>query len=128
MSDLKLATEALLHRLGEKLEGLALDLVSRPDNSARWFHGRGQLEPALAFLCVDFYDPVIQISLFHEPENGESWLENFVAALVALIEKLPNGAGLKAVNVQHLAIRRVLFQPLSARLHIKKKARVLTVA
>lgn len=100
MSERKLATETLLNRLGEKLEGLALEGVSRPDNSVRWFHGRGQLEPSLAFLCLDFYDPVIQLSLFQEPENCESWLENFVAALVVLIEKWPSRLGLKAINVQ----------------------------
>ncbi len=101
MNELSLATETLLKQLNDKLKDLSGTALPRSVNSTRWFHGRGQMEPALAFLCLDFYDPVLQLSLFNEPEDGEIWLENFVAALVLLIEKLPNNAGLKAINVQH---------------------------
>ncbi|AQT59098.1 class I SAM-dependent methyltransferase [Cellvibrio sp. PSBB023] len=60
-----------LAQLADKMQGaLVID-------SYRVFHGRGRCFPGLEFVTVDFFQPVILITLFAEPP--ESWVEQLIA-------------------------------------------------
>lgn len=48
-------------------------------DSRRLFHGRGQCYPGLEFVCIDFFQPVILITLFSEPPA--EWLAQLLQAL-----------------------------------------------
>lgn len=55
-------------------------------DSYRVFHGRGQVFPGLEFVTVDFFQPVILITLFSEPPHG--WLaELLIGSRVLFDEK-----------------------------------------
>lgn len=56
--------------LAEKIQSQSLI------DSFRVFHGRGQTFPGLEFVTVDFFQPVILVTLFAEPP--ENWLENLL--------------------------------------------------
>ncbi|WP_039913513.1 class I SAM-dependent methyltransferase [Cellvibrio mixtus] len=55
-------------------------------DSYRVFHGRGQVFPGLEFVTVDFFQPVILLTLFSEPPHG--WLaELLIGSRVLFDEK-----------------------------------------
>ncbi len=103
---LESATAVLLKNLDTEIDAIAQTDSGRPTDSRRWFHGRGQLVPELAFMCIDFFDPVIHITLFDEPPGtregslSSAWLNEFVSALIAGIEGRAANAGIVAINVQ----------------------------
>ncbi|MFT6920050.1 MAG: 23S rRNA (cytosine1962-C5)-methyltransferase [Cognaticolwellia sp.] len=59
--------------------------VSDFSESQRLFHGRGHAYPALSHVNVDWFEPVILISLYQEVEAN--WLAEQVAALQTLSDK-----------------------------------------
>ena len=62
----------------DRLAQLADKMQSTPViDSYRVFHGRGRCFPGLEFVTVDFFQPVILITLFAEPP--ESWVEQLIA-------------------------------------------------
>lgn len=62
----------------ERFEQLAekIRLQERID-SYRVFHGRGRTFPGLEFVTIDFFQPVILLTLFAEPQEG--WLSDLVS-------------------------------------------------
>ncbi len=54
-------------------------------DSYRIFHGRGRTYPGLEFITVDFFQPVILVTLFAEPP--QNWLEELLSAAHPLLEK-----------------------------------------
>lgn len=48
-------------------------------DSYRVFHGRGRTFPGLEFVTVDFFQPVILVTLFFEPP--EQWLDELIARI-----------------------------------------------
>lgn len=46
-------------------------------DSYRVFHGRGRTFPGLEFVTIDFFQPVILLTLFAEPQEG--WLSDLVS-------------------------------------------------
>lgn len=68
-----------LERLSEKIR--LQELI----DSYRVFHGRGQTFPGLEFVTVDFFQPVILVTLFAEPP--ESFLVNLVARSRGLFDE-----------------------------------------
>lgn len=63
-------------------------------NSIRVFHGRGKVWPGLEFVTLDFFDPVLLVTLFQQPPDN--WLDNFAQQLIARI----NNSRIKSVVVQ----------------------------
>ncbi|UTA46565.1 class I SAM-dependent methyltransferase [Simiduia sp. 21SJ11W-1] len=61
------ALDALLEELGG----------TRPSDSRRVFHGRGQCFEGLGFVTVDWFDPLLLVTLFKAPPAG--WLAGFTA-------------------------------------------------
>ncbi len=96
---LSLASQELLQTLRKELEEISNDGSARSLDSRRWFHGRGHCVPELSFLCIDFFDPILHLTLFKAPES-DVWLGQFVADLVALLDEFPQYAGIEGVNVQ----------------------------
>ena len=67
-----------MHIIVDRLGFLAKKIQSEPAiDSCRIFHGRGRTFPELEFVTVDYFQPVILITLFFEPPVA--WLENLVA-------------------------------------------------
>lgn len=80
----------------EKLNELKNRLDSTDDaiNSYRVFHGRGKTYPGLEFVTLDYFHPVLLITLFYHPP--ENWLDE---CLLLLKENLSQKV--QAVVVQH---------------------------
>lgn len=55
-------------------------------NSYRVFHGRGHCFPGLEFVTIDFFQPVVLVTLFAEPPTG--WLEAFNQAVLPQVQSL----------------------------------------
>jgi 23S rRNA (cytosine1962-C5)-methyltransferase len=53
-------------------------------DSYRIFHGRGRTYPGLEFITVDFFQPVILVTLFAEPP--QNWLEELTLGIRPLFE------------------------------------------
>ena len=51
-------------------------------DACRLFHGRGQTYPGLEFVSIDWFSPVLLISLYKEPDT--EWLEHFHDAISQL--------------------------------------------
>ena len=51
-------------------------------DACRLFHGRGQTYPGLEFVSIDWFSPVLLISLYKEPDT--EWLEHFHNAISQL--------------------------------------------
>jgi 23S rRNA (cytosine1962-C5)-methyltransferase len=84
----------------ENLEKLVIKLEKAVGSgeqldSCRIFHGRGKVYPGLEFVTLDYFDPVVLVTLFHEPPSG--WLEVFRPGL---IDKL-SATSVTAIIVQH---------------------------
>lgn len=71
-----------------------LDAESVVD-SHRVFHGRGKLWSGLDFVTLDFFDPVLLVTLFHQPPDD--WLTDFSRQLIANVSV----SRIQAVIVQH---------------------------
>ncbi|HTF98448.1 MAG TPA: class I SAM-dependent methyltransferase [Cellvibrio sp.] len=67
-----------LECLSEKIR--SVDII----DSYRVFHGRGRTFPGLEFVTVDYFQPVIFVTLFAEPPRG--WLDDFVIKARALLD------------------------------------------
>lgn len=65
--------------LAEKIQSQSLI------DSFRVFHGRGQTFPCLEFVTVDFFQPVILVTLFAEPP--ENWLDDLLVKSRALFDE-----------------------------------------
>lgn len=64
----------------DRLALLAEKISAQPDvDSHRVFHGRGRTFPGLEFVTVDFFQPVILVTLFHQPP--EHWLDELIARI-----------------------------------------------
>ncbi len=62
----------------ERLERLAEKVRTQQNiDSYRVFHGRGRTFPGLEFITIDFFQPVILLTLFVEPPQG--WLSDLVS-------------------------------------------------
>lgn len=62
----------------ERLEELAEKIHAQEViDSYRVFHGRGRTFPGLEFVTIDFFQPVILLTLFAEPQHG--WLSDLVS-------------------------------------------------
>lgn len=68
--------------------------VGKAINSRRLFHGRGQTYSGLEFVCIDFFQPIILVTLFAKPPKG--WLNELQEWALSLVPSLIN-----AVVVQH---------------------------
>lgn len=66
--------------------GLGADSANRFE-SRRLFHGRGQCYPGLGFVSVDWFEPVLSVTLFEEPPSG--WESDFRMGLDSLLENSP---------------------------------------
>ena len=64
-------------------------------DSHRVFHGRGKVWSGLDFVTVDFFDPVLLVTLFHQPPDN--WLTDFSRQLIANVSV----SRIQAVIVQH---------------------------
>ena len=64
-------------------------------DSRRVFHGRGKVWPGLDFVTVDFFDPVLLVTLFHQPPDN--WLTDFSRQLITNI----SASRIQAVIVQY---------------------------
>jgi 23S rRNA (cytosine1962-C5)-methyltransferase len=53
--------------------------TSQTLDSRRLFHGRGRCYPGLEFVCIDFFQPVVLMTLFAEPPEG--WLAGLLHEL-----------------------------------------------
>lgn len=72
----------IIERLGVLAEKIRTREVI---DSYRVFHGRGQLFPGLEFVTIDFFQPVILVTLFAEPP--QHWLDDlFVQARPLFVE------------------------------------------
>lgn len=67
----------LVSKIEQALSGVSLD-------SRRLFHGRGQCFPGLESVVVDYYSPVILLSLFQD--MGLEWEQALVQQLQAVLE------------------------------------------
>jgi 23S rRNA (cytosine1962-C5)-methyltransferase len=54
-----------------------------PVDSYRIFHGRGRCFPGLEFVTVDYFQPVLLVTLFNEPP--EQWIEVFTREIASLL-------------------------------------------
>jgi len=66
-----------------------------PDDSRRIFHGRGHCFPGYEYLCVDYFQPVLLITLFKAPPEAA------IDDLVAEVKDHFSAADIGAVMVQH---------------------------
>lgn len=64
-------------------------------DSYRVFHGRGKTYPGLEFITVDYFHPVLVITLFHQPTD--EWLNTFSSQVIKKIA----ATSIQAVVVQH---------------------------
>lgn len=79
----------------EKLKTLFSSLAEQQNpDSYRVFHGRGKTWPGLEFVTIDYFHPVLVVTLFHQPP--ENWLEKFSQDLIS---QIPDS--IQAVVVQH---------------------------
>lgn len=76
-------TEALPAVNIERLRALHRTSPEGAIDSVRLFHGRGQCYPGLAFATLDFFQPVLLLTLFAEPPSG--WLAEVCAQVAALM-------------------------------------------
>ena len=67
-----------------------------PADSRRLFHGRGRCFEGLAFVTLDWFAPVVSMTLFEDP--GEAWLSQCREACVPLVAEL---SSVEALVVQH---------------------------
>jgi len=81
----------------EKVDELKnrLYTASATPDSYRVFHGRGKNYPDLEFITLDYFHPVLVITLFYQPLEG--WLKSFVPQLLAII----SGSPIQAAVLQH---------------------------
>lgn len=69
----------------QPLRALAGEARCAPEqtlDSRRLFHGRGQCYPGLEFVCIDFFQPVVLVTLFAEPPEG--WLAECIPEITAI--------------------------------------------
>ena len=71
----------MINPLLKKLQELAarLDSTSETLDSFRVFHGRGKMYPGLEFVTLDYYHPVLLLTLFNQPP--ELWLNEILPLL-----------------------------------------------
>ena len=69
-------------------------------NSRRLFHGRGRCYPGLEFVTLDYFHPVLVLTLFAEPP-GAHWLGELVAAARPLLPQVQGEPLVQALVVQH---------------------------
>lgn len=70
----------------ERLELLAKKIRSQDlIDSYRVFHGRGQTFPGLEFVTIDFFQPVMLVTLFAAPP--ENWLDELIATSRSLFNE-----------------------------------------
>lgn len=69
----------------QSLNSLAEQIRTSPTiDSFRVFHGRGRTFPSLEFVTIDYFQPVIVITLFAEPPP--SWLEQLLKSAMFLFD------------------------------------------
>ena len=80
----------------EKLNKLKhrIDSANNVIDSYRVFHGRGKTYPGFEFVTLDYYHPVLLVTLFHQPPEG--WLHQ---VLVLLKENISQKT--QTIVVQH---------------------------
>jgi 23S rRNA (cytosine1962-C5)-methyltransferase len=70
----------------EILKHIEKGLLENSDESRRFFHGRGQCYEGLGFINVDWFSPLLLITVYKEPEERD-WL-TFVAGLSCFREQV----------------------------------------
>jgi 23S rRNA (cytosine1962-C5)-methyltransferase len=68
-------------------------IIPVTNESQRLFHGRGHYYPGLAYVCIDWYAPVILITLYSEV--GSDWLQQLSAKVQ---KKIPD---CRSIQVQY---------------------------
>ncbi len=71
-----------------------IDRASESINSYRIFHGRGKFYPSYEFVTLDYFDPVVLMTLFNRPP--EHWLSECLQLLKNSVSQK-----VKAIVVQH---------------------------
>lgn len=78
------------------------------DDSRRVFHGRGRCFPELYWCSIDYFSPVLIVTLFEAPQEG--WLENLVRFLKSLVASVEQKKLLTGVLVQRRFIPGAPFE------------------
>lgn len=86
----------MINPLLKKLQELTtkLDSTSETLDSFRVFHGRGKMYPGLEFVTLDYYHPVLLLTLFNQPP--EHWLNETLPLLQENISQK-----IQTIVVQH---------------------------
>lgn len=72
-----------MERIIERLAALSARLnEDKTIDSYRVFHGRGRCYPGLEFITLDYFQPVMVITLFFAPPEG--WLDQLIARITPL--------------------------------------------
>lgn len=89
--------------LGSSMSAI-VDFISVENlaESQRLFHGRGHAFPGLEHVCVDWFEPLVLITLYKE--ESEAWLNATALQLAELVE------GCKSIQVQHRWQRNAPFE------------------
>lgn len=87
---------AKMHRVIESIK----TGINDTGDACRLFHGRGHCYPGLEFITVDWFAPVVLVSLYSKPKA--EWLLGFTDALLALsLDSGVDGSGVENIVLQH---------------------------
>ena len=73
-------------------------------NSRRVFHGRGKMYPGLEWCCIDFFQPVILVTLFQAPPVN--WESDLIALLTTVMQELNAVLPDNVKFVEHVLLQR----------------------
>ncbi|PCK10039.1 MAG: methyltransferase [Alteromonadaceae bacterium] len=78
------------------------------DDSRRVFHGRGRCFPGLHWCSIDYFSPMLIVTLFEAPPQG--WLDELVMYIKSLMQSLERKKALSGVLVQRRFIPGAPFE------------------
>lgn len=74
-----------MNEIIERVERLAEKIRAKKSvDSFRLFHGRGRTFPGLEFVTIDYFAPVVLVTLFSEPPIN--WLEKLTESFASMLE------------------------------------------